>query len=573
MSTKSETKQCQNCKKDFTIEAEDFNFYEKIKVPAPTFCPECRFQRRASWRNERALYKRDCDLCKNSMISMYPKDTIFPVYCNDCWYSDNWEATIYGKDYDFTKSFFEQWKEFSAIVPRLGLWQRNAVNSPYSNMCGECKNVYLSISVVLGSENVFYSKIVDKSFNIFDCYNISDSEGLYENIECEKNYNCRYLIFSRNCIDSSFLIDCVNCSNCFMSSNLRNKQYLLRNKQYTKEAYFQEIEKFNLGSREIQEELIQEFKNICAKAIYRYANILRAVSSTGNNLLNTKNCKFCFDTSNSENLKYNYRAINMKDSMDMFFGGWSELLYEYTTGSKNDYNVKFSYSAMNQVHNADYTESCINSKNLFGCISVRNKENVILNKVYSKEEYDKLRERIIEQMNEMPFVDKKGRVYKYGEFFPIETSAFAYNESCAQDFFPFTKEEALREGYNWREKEEKDYAVTMEAADIPDDTKEVDESILKEVLGCVHEEKCNHQCLKAFRLTKDEFKFYKKHNIPIPNKCSNCRYYERFEKILPPKLWHRKCMKPGCSNEFETSYAPDRPEIVYCERCYQQEVY
>jgi len=31
-----------------------------------------------------------------------------------------------------------------------------------------------------------------------------------------------------------------------------------------------------------------------------------------------------------------------------------------------------------------------------------------------------------------------------------------------------------------------------------------------------------------------------------------------------------KNMEP---NEFETAYAPDRPEIVYCEKCYQQEVY
>ena len=37
----SETKTCQNCKQDFIIESEDFNFYEKIKVPAPTLCPEC----------------------------------------------------------------------------------------------------------------------------------------------------------------------------------------------------------------------------------------------------------------------------------------------------------------------------------------------------------------------------------------------------------------------------------------------------------------------------------------------------------------------------------------------------
>lgn len=37
MEYKSETKICQNCKKDFTIDPEDFKFYEKIKVPSPTF--------------------------------------------------------------------------------------------------------------------------------------------------------------------------------------------------------------------------------------------------------------------------------------------------------------------------------------------------------------------------------------------------------------------------------------------------------------------------------------------------------------------------------------------------------
>ena len=60
MNHSSENKICQNCKKYFVIESEDFNFYEKIKVPAPTFCPECRMQRRMAWRNERTLYKRKC---------------------------------------------------------------------------------------------------------------------------------------------------------------------------------------------------------------------------------------------------------------------------------------------------------------------------------------------------------------------------------------------------------------------------------------------------------------------------------------------------------------------------------
>ena len=34
---------------------------------------------------------------------------------------------------------------------------------------------------------------------------------------------------------------------------------------------------------------------------------------------------------------------------------------------------------------------------------------------------------------------------------------------------------------------------------------------------------------------------------------------------------HHKKEEP-CPNEFETTYAPERPEIVYCEQCYLREV-
>lgn len=573
MEYKSETKTCQNCQKDFTIEPEDFNFYEKIKVPPPTFCPECRFQRRMSWRNEKYLYKRNCDLCKKSIISIYPDEAIFPVYCKECWYSDKWDAMSYGRDYDFNKPFFEQWKELSLVVPRISLFQRNSINCDYSNMVGESKNVYLSVSVVLGSENIFYSKSVDKSFNIFDSYNIKESHSCYETIEGEKNYNCQNILLSKNCLDSYFLIDCVNCSNCALSSNLRNKEFYFRNKKLSKQDYLREIEKLNLGNRDSRELAIREFNEICKKAIYRFANISKSVDSTGNNLSNVKNAIKCFDAYNVEQAKYCYRILNCKDFMDVDYAGKGELMYEYNTGALNDCNIKFSYSAFTSVQNADYVESCISGSNLFGCISVKSRNNVILNKKYSKEEFEDLRGKIIKHMMKFPYIDKKGRVYKYGEFFPIELSAFAYNESQAQDLIPLTKKEIQVDGYRYKEPEIKNYNITLEVDLIPKDIKEVDVEILGEVLGCAHKEKCNHHCTKVFKLTEDEFNFYKNHNIPIPDKCSNCRFYERFSRILLPKLWHRKCMKEGCNNEFETSYSPDRPEIVYCEKCYQQEVY
>ena len=36
------TGECQNCKTKFEITADDMRFYERIKVPPPTWCPECR---------------------------------------------------------------------------------------------------------------------------------------------------------------------------------------------------------------------------------------------------------------------------------------------------------------------------------------------------------------------------------------------------------------------------------------------------------------------------------------------------------------------------------------------------
>ena len=106
MEYQSENKTCQNCKQDFTIESDDFAFYEKIKVPPPTFCPECRLQRRLAWRNERSLYKRNCNLCKDSMFAIYPADTPFPVYCNRCWFSDDWDVIDYGKEYAGINFYF-----------------------------------------------------------------------------------------------------------------------------------------------------------------------------------------------------------------------------------------------------------------------------------------------------------------------------------------------------------------------------------------------------------------------------------------------------------------------------------
>ena len=74
---------CKNCSTKFTITDEDLKFYDKVSpliaekvcpMPAPTFCPDCRQQRRLSFRNERNLYNRKCELCQKPAVTIYSPD-------------------------------------------------------------------------------------------------------------------------------------------------------------------------------------------------------------------------------------------------------------------------------------------------------------------------------------------------------------------------------------------------------------------------------------------------------------------------------------------------------------------
>ena len=141
----SETKQCQNCKNNFIIESEDFDFYKKIDVPPPTFCPECRMQRRMSFLNERTLYKRKCDMTGESIVSLFPEGSEVPVYSPKAWWSDNWDAMDYGVDYDFTKPFFEQFGKLLRKVPQFALQSQytTLIRTEYVNMGTYNKDCYL----------------------------------------------------------------------------------------------------------------------------------------------------------------------------------------------------------------------------------------------------------------------------------------------------------------------------------------------------------------------------------------------------------------------------------------------
>ncbi|OGI65431.1 hypothetical protein A3A95_01100 [Candidatus Nomurabacteria bacterium RIFCSPLOWO2_01_FULL_39_18] len=579
---KSETKKCQNCKKDFTIEPEDFNFYQKIKVPPPTFCPECRMQRRMAWRNERTLHRNKCAKTGKSLVSCFAADSPFTIFERDIWWGDEWDPRDYGQDYDFNKPFFAQFRELMERTPQPNLFIGKCVNTFYGNYIGEFKNSYL-VSASWGGEDVYYSSRVQNSKNCMDMFTSGDCQFCYDDISSSKCYETFFSQYAEACTSSYFLYDCKNCINCFGCTNLRNKSNCMWNEQLTKEAYDKQLKELNLNSFKNLMLAKEKFENLKMKAIRRYANIIRSTNVSGDNIINSDNCQNCFDLFGEvKDCKFITNcAIKFYTSYDGYgVGANSELVYEAMDSGVDASRLLFTLTAW-ECLNTEYCINCHGSNNLFGCVGLRNKSYCILNKQYTKEEFLKLREEIMKHMMEMPYSDKRGNVYRYGEYFPAEISPFGYNETVARDYFPINKNDIIKNGYKYIEKEKPEYQATRMAKYLPDNIKDTDEQILKEVIEC-------ESCRRPFKIIENELIFLKRFNLALPRKCFECRHQERFKKVNPPKLYHRQCMCGGaesprttvehshsgqCTNEFETSYAPERPEIVYCEKCFQQEVY
>jgi hypothetical protein len=586
-SGQAETKSCQNCKQNFTIEPEDFDFYKKINISPPTWCPRCRNIRRYAWREDHMLYRDTCKMCGKNTISTYAPGGPFTIYCRDCWISDKWDPMNYGREYDFSKPFFQQFRELMRVVPRPALTGHGLVNSDYSHASISCKDCYFTFWSYF-SEKSQYSYALLFSKDIFDSYVVDNSDHVYEGLHCNRLFQGRFMYYAEDSIDSAMLFDCLGCTSCFGCVNLRKQKYVLFNEQLTKEQYQEKIKYWDLGSYMRLQEAYAKFRELIRVLPRRHAFITNGIDVVGDIIRDTKNCKVCFSTLDGvQNCKYVYLGgLNMKDSYDVSGSGdLAELLCEIVGGTQLQ-NCQFGSGGTNS-RNVLYSEWARNSAELFGCIGLKNKKYCILNKQYTKEQYRELLPKIKAQMDAVPYTDNKGLVYKFGEFFPIELSAFAYNETLAFAWYPLTKEQVIEKGMQWREPVARNYQITLPAARLPDHIRDAQDSILEETIGCLHEGTCNQQCAIAFRLTPIELAFYRKMNIALPRLCPNCRQADRLKWRNGFTLYERQCMCGGknvyqntsqhahgekpCQNNFSTTYAPERPETVYCDQCYKAE--
>jgi len=562
---------CQSCKNSFVIEDGDLGFYQKMQVPAPTFCPSCRFFRRSIWRNEHFFFKKKEEHTGNFIFSSYPSSSKVKIYEHGYWWSDKWDPKSYGRNYDFNITFFEQFSDLLHSVPLCARSIENCINSDYSNYATNIKNAYLCFNAT-DSENVSYGFRFSGSQDCVDFYETKDSSLCYETFSIVDSERMFWSSDCANCYNLWFSSNCRNCNDCFGCVNLRDKKYCIFNEHYPKEEYEEKFKKIYDGSFLRVQEILKKIKDLKIKFPMQYIHGNRNKNVKGDYIYASNNALECFVIHNIDNARFSQFVRHSKDIYD--FTNWGlacELIYESANCGENSQNLKFCYECWPSSHDLEYCVECHSSSYCFGCVGLQKAKYCIFNKQYHREEYFSLRAKIIEQMNTLPYISIDGLPYKYGEFFPPEFSPFTYEQSSASDYFPKNNHSEISNNYD----------VEILSSELPEKISNTNDSIIGKVIECQDAQKCAHRCVSAFKITQMELQFYKHFNIPLPRICPNCRFYIRMEKLNQIMSRNGVCMCKNnshdhtnqCSRKFKTNYSSNNPQIIFCEKCYKQEIY
>ncbi len=559
---------CTQCGNQFETSTEELAFLKRmafrfgkitIELQPPTRCPACRLQIRTAHRNERFLYKRRCDLTQRDIVSIYHPEAAsgepYKVYAQDVWHTDQWDPLEYGRKVDLSKPIFPQWAALHKAVPRMSLVVEGNENSDFTTGTAYSRNCYL-INSSENCEDCYYGKLLQKCRSCVDCSYAYDSELCYQCVNIYNCYGCTYTLFSKNCRTCHFSSSLTACTNCFLCMNLEHKEYCYRNEQLTREQYEAKMAELKEGSWKRTQQWVKEWQEMERGRIHRAANLVNCENCTGDYLENSKNCQHCFDMTDSEDCLHTYVGVSVKDNQhcsNMYLQ--NELCYELL----GVIDVVHAAYCLFCFHSQDilFCEYCFNCKDCFGCNGLKHKQYCIFNVQYTKEEYEELVPKIIERMKETG---------EWGLFFPVQYSPFSYSETVANEFFPLSQKDATAAGFGWKTREDAvaTSTKTIPATQLPDRLSDIPDDVLNWQILC---ERTNRPC----KITKQELAYYRLCCLPLPRLHPDVRYDDRSAFRNKPTLWQRTCA--NCKKPIQTTFAPERPETVYCEECYLKTVY
>lgn len=546
---------CVDCKSAFCVYETDLELYRSFLVPVPKMCPFCRERSRLAFQNMLTLYRRPCQTPGHSemILSTIPEESFATVYDSDYYYGDKWEATEFGLD-AIPENFVTVFQKLAKTVPWPALRKdTQSINCDYAIYGGGSKNVYYSSSV-WNSEDILFSQNLFKSKNCVDCYRVNTCDSCYNCAFLNDSFKIQYGYYSSNCLESMFIYDCHNSSHCFGSVNIRNGSYYFFNQKLTKEEYQTKMSQINLANVHILRHYEKLFWDLVKKEPHRSVHIEHSIDVAGTMIFDSNKVFESGMIEHCQNIRYSNTIVRSKDIMDVNGCGKSENLYYCIASGGGSANLKFCY-ATKSSRDSEYLMNCTNCVNCFGCVGLKNKSFHILNTPYSEEEYfvkvDAIKSALFTQG-------------LYGEFFDLSLSPFPYNATIATQEYQLSDAEVISRGGFVVSPKIPDTTGqdTIEAAFLPDEIKNVNDSILQKVI--IGEDGA------PFRVTQTELSYYRLFDIPLARNAPYSRLVERYKKFGRFVVHETNCTK--CGKITPSSFDEKEYSKILCQECYLQEV-
>ena len=420
--------------------------------------------------------------------------------------NDRWWLTDYGRAYNLTSSFFDQFRDLYREVPYPWLViYPGSENCPYSDAILWSKNTYLCVWVINDCENILYSTVIKQgSHNVLNSNRVLNGQNIYSCKWVTDGLNIYYSKYIYNCSNIWFGTSLINCEECILCDSVENKKYCIKNVVYPKERYF-ELKENILSSKS---EFDHYFSSLPEKTFY-----LASTNVSWENIIRSQDIDRGFGI-------VEVHAWN--NLISVWWDGETTDMYDVygsTPPCKHSYGcvgvgigMEHAYLSANIVWwmHMYYSFFLVWCSYCFGCVWLQNKSYCILNRQYTKEARH-------EKVSEICTIMEQEWVL--GDFLPGSICPFYFNDTAAYLIDDsFTKEEVEAEGFLRRDEKVKvdipDGVEVVHTKDLwqyehmEDGSWHIDNTILNKV---IQDEEWN-----VYRIVKMEYDFLVKHRLPIP---------------------------------------------------------
>ncbi len=443
----------------------------------------------------------------DNLISRFPKSERIKIIDKDSFNESRDDLTKKWIEYNFEKDFFGNFSFILSNTPIASIFHyKDNLNSDYTDIAVDSKNAYLSSCVVLYSQNVCYSFMVrGECIYIFNSLYVSEnSENVYFSRWVIKSYKIFYSSYITNSNNIWFSSNLIWCSECISCSNLINQKYCINNKKLSKQNYLKEKDKILKNKRDFLNKYINTdkiWKNYWSENIsWNYVI----------NSENVENGNYVSWTQDAKNIMFIWAKSLNKNFYDVFIAWWSWRYDNYWVQNTWGSDLVFCSACIWYSMNIFYSYFLDGCSYCIWCVWLKNKSYCILNKQYSKEEWEIMADKIFNQMN----ID-----WILWDFFPWDLNPFYFNDTVAWLIWWFLKEEVEKEGYMWRKEEIKidipEWSVIVKSSELNDFqyyNKNWEWTINPEIMKkVIVDEKWNY-----YRIVKMEYDFLVKHWLPLP---------------------------------------------------------